>query len=314
MDIYQKITDRIVKILEQGTELPWHQPWRSMGGSNPVNAVTGRPYRGINVLMLWSEQLDRGFTSSRWLTYRQARQVGGHVRKGESGTLIVFWRFVEKPELDEDGQAVLDDEGRPLKRIIPFARGYRVFNVEQCEDLPDEVRGMTEAPEQSWDRIDEAELVVRRTGADIRHGGDQAFYAPTRDYIAMPDPRQFDDLEAYYGTLFHELTHWTGHPSRLARNFGRFGDQAYAFEELVAEIGAAFVCARLGIQTRFREDHAAYIAGWLKVLKKDRKAIFTAASQAGKAADLILGTGEDRIPEADPEDSVCLEPALDATA
>jgi antirestriction protein ArdC len=289
-DIYENVTNRLLEALERGTR-PWSRPWRTVPGEGvPRNAVSGRPYHGINVMLLWGASQLRGFSSQRWLTYRQARTAGGHVRHGEKGELIVFWRFLERERQrerhDDDGRPVLDEDGLPRKEIIPLARGYTVFNVEQCEDLPESVSGGRET-DPEWDPVPGAEAFIAATGADIRHGGNRAFYAPHADRIQMPPRGRFDQVDGYYDTLLHELTHWTGHESRLGRQFDRFGSEAYALEELVAELGAAFLCARLGLASEPREDHAGYINGWLRVLKRDKKAIFSAASAARSALEYL---------------------------
>ena len=287
-DIYQSVTQRILEALERG-ERPWSRPWRlNPTDGVPRNAVTGRPYHGINVLLLWGAAQLEGYTSQRWLTYRQASEAGGHVRKGERGELIVFWKFLERERLDDDGRPVLGDDGEPQTVTIPVARGYFVFNTEQCEDLPE---GLAPAPEADpdWDPAPAAEAFVAATGAQIRHGGNRAFYAPAADRIQMPHREQFAGEDGYYGTLLHELTHWTGAEHRLHRRFDRFGTEAYAFEELVAELGAAFLCARLGLAAEPREDHASYLRSWLKVLKEDHKAIFSAAAAARAATEFLEG-------------------------
>lgn len=288
-DLYQAVTDRIVQALEQGT-VPWVRPWKAQPGDDrPRNAVTGRPYHGINHLLLWATAIERGYQTDRWLTYRQAQEAGGHVRRGEKGTLVVFWKFVEREVLDEQGRPLLDEDGQPRRRVIPFARGYTVFNVEQCEDLPERLLPREEPP--TWSPFEAAEQVVAASGATIRHRGSQAFYSPEGDFICMPPRGSFPTQDGYYATLMHELTHWTGHPRRLARKLGRVhGDADYAFEELVAELGSAFICARLGITGELR--HEGYIASWLEVLKQDKRAIFRAAARAREAAEYLVGDNE----------------------
>lgn len=278
-DIYQEVTDQIIAALEQGTA-PWVKPWKDAPGAGdfPHNYISGRPYSGVNVLLLWAEAMNKGYRSSAWLTFKQAKDKGGHVRKGEKGTRIVFWKFLEK----QTGQT--DDDGNPINDRIPMCRAYTVFNVEQCEGI-----GETEAPEivtpDGYEHIEEA---IQAIGADVVIRGNRAFYVPSLDFIQMPAPDQFQSPADYYATLMHEHTHWTGHKSRLDRDLsGRFGDESYAAEELIAEIGAAFVCARLGIEGKLQ--HAEYIASWLKVLKNDKRAIFTASSHAQKAAEYLLG-------------------------
>lgn len=287
-DIYQEVTDQIIAELETGAA-PWVRSWDASAGM-PHNFTSHRQYTGINVMLLWAAGIQSGYSSSAWLTYKQAKDKGGHVRKGEKGTQIVFWKFLEKPtgETDANGDQVTDR--------IPMCRFYTVFNVEQCENLPGVVDEAPAVP-QGYEHIDE---VIQAIGADIQHGGNRACYIPSRDQIRMPRPQDFTAPANYYAVLMHELTHWTGAASRLDRNLsGRFGDAQYAAEELIAEIGAAFACARLGIKGELR--HAAYIESWLKVLKNDKRAIFTAASQAQKAADYLIeraGGQADNVQEA----------------
>lgn len=289
VDVYSRITNKIIHELEQGTR-PWMKPWSNK--TPDTNGIVrplrhnGVPYRGINVLMLWGEQMASGFASPYWLTYQQATEYGGHVRKGERGSLVVYASKYTKTETN--------DSGEEIERNIPFLRGYTVFNASQCEELRPERFGSVSdqpLPEPLFKRIENAESFVSHTEADIRHGGNQAFHHYDPSYIQMPPFAAFRDAESYYGTLLHELTHWTRVPHRLNRDFGRkrWGDSGYAAEELVAEIGSAFLCADLGISLEPRPDHASYIESWLKVLRDDKRAIFTAASHAQAAADYIHG-------------------------
>jgi antirestriction protein ArdC len=292
-DIYARVTDRIVADLASGVR-PWAKPWTAPAGQKraritlPVRS-NGTPYRGVNVLLLWGAALDRGFSAPMWMTYRQAQELGGQVRKGEAGSLVVFANRITKSETGDDGADV--------EREIPVMKGYTVFNVEQIDGLPERyARRPAPAPDLSPDLSpgprphQVAEAFFAATGAVFRHGGGQAFYAPARDVIQLPPVAAFRDAEAYASVKAHELVHWTGHPSRNARAFGkRFGDHAYAFEELVAELGAAFLCAHLGVTPEIREDHAAYLANWLQVLQQDKRAIFTAATHAQRAVDYLQG-------------------------
>jgi antirestriction protein ArdC len=284
-DVYQDVTDRIVKSLENGVA-PWVKPWKSDGRSAGVhrNALTRRPYHGINVCLLTLEQMCKGYESGEWVTYRQAKELGGHVRKGEKATPIVLWKKYEKNATDEQGRPLFNEDGERVKKTLLFARMFSVFNVEQCDGLTAEQP--TERPKGfvGYEGIDAA---IANIGATIDHGGDRAYYSPSADRIRLPRPAQFADAASYYATAAHELTHWTGHASRLARDLsGRFGDESYAAEELIAEMGAAFTCATLGIAGHLQ--HAEYIGSWIKVLKNDKRAIFTAASKAQEAADFLL--------------------------
>lgn len=282
VDIYQKITAQVVAELEKGVR-PWHKPWAAGHVAGPVSRplrAVGKPYSGINVLMLWATAMERGYHAPIWMTYRQAAALGAHVRKGEKGTLVVFASTITRTESTEGGEE---------EREIPFLKGYSVFNVEQIEGLPAHYTAV-HAPHLNEDqRIARAESFFEATGADVRHGGDRAFYAPDPDFVQMPAFESFRDALAYYATLAHECTHWTKHARRLDRDLGRkrFGDAGYAMEELVAELGAAFLCADLGLTPQIEESHAPYIGSWLEVLKSDKRAIFTAAAHAQKAADYL---------------------------
>jgi len=283
LDVYSKVTNKIIADLERGN-LTWLHPWQSGHAaghiSKPLRAA-GKPYRGVNVLMLWASAMECGFNSPLWMTYRQAAELGGQVRKGEKGSLVVY--------ADRFTKSGTDDNGEDIETIIPFMKGYTVFNTEQVDGLPGHFYASNTPINQDMERLEAIEQFFAATGATIKHGGDQAFYSPAQDRLQMPPFQSFRNTESYYATLAHEMTHWTRHPSRLSRDFGRkcFGDAGYAMEELVAEIGAAFLCADLGITPETREDHTAYIASWLKVLKEDKKAIFAAASHAQKATDYL---------------------------
>ncbi len=284
--LYHRVTDAIIAQLDQGVR-PWTQPW-SAGWSGPVSRPLrhgGEPYRGINVLLLWSEAMARGFASPTWMTFRQALALGAHVRRGERGAMVVYANRIQRTETGEAGEDV--------ERSIPFLKAYTVFNLEQIESLPERFSPAAVDELGPEHRIVTADAFFRRTDADIRHGGDRAFYSRSTDHVQMPPFECFEDAHAYYATLAHECTHWTRHPSRLNRDFGRrrWGDEAYAQEELVAELGAAFLCADLGLALIPREDHAAYIDGWLKVLKRDRQAIFTAAAHAQRACEFLHTCG-----------------------
>ncbi len=234
----------------------------------PCNAMTGRPYSGGNVLILWAAAMSSGFPNHRWLTFKQGQDVGANVRRGEKGTPVVF----AKPMRDDE-----EDKAYVVARV------FTVFNVAQLDNLPE-----LPAFEQKTVATTHADAraLLERTGMRVTHGGNDASYNRTFDRVVMPPVASFDTEDDYWQTLWHEGTHWTGHKDRLAREMGkRFGDQAYAAEELVAELGSAFVCATLQIPTGFRSS--AYIANWLQIFKNDTRAIFTAASHASKAADFL---------------------------
>jgi antirestriction protein ArdC len=283
-DVYSRVTNRIVERLEQGVR-PWTKPWSggdAAGIAVPLRA-NGKAYRGVNVLILWMEAMAHGYTARFWMTYRQAGELGGRVRKGEKGTMVVFTSTVTKTETDDDGEAV--------DREIRFLKTYHVFNAQQIEGLPAPFYTPTAMPEPAAarQRIEHAERFFAQLGADIRHGGNRAYYALQPDFVQMPPFEIFRDSESYYATLGHECVHWTRHPSRLDRDFGRqrWGDAGYAQEELVAELGASFLAADLGLSLEPREDHAAYVADWLTVLRNDRRAIFVAAAHAQRAVDYL---------------------------
>ena len=269
-DIYEKVTARIVAELEEGVR-PWFKPWNAEHTAGRITRPlrhNGQAYSGINILMLWSAAVAQGFAAPIWMTYRQAIELGAHVRKGEKGSLVVYANSITRTEVD--------DSGEESEREIPFMKGYTVFNVEQIDGLPEPYYGRPEPRFDGPQRIDHAESFFAALGADVRQGGNQAYYATGSDHVQMPPFEAFADAESYYATLAHECTHWTRHPRRLDRDFGRkrWGDEGYAREELVAELGSAFLCADLELTPEVREDHSAYIASWLKVLKDDKRAIF----------------------------------------
>ena len=276
-DLYAEVSARIIAELEAGA-LPWVKPWSATPCANtPCNAVTNRPYSGCNVVLLWMAQA-AGYQMPRFLTYKQATELGGHVRKGERGTKVYF---VKQLEIREDA----DDESST--RLIPMMREYTVFNVEQCEGLPDSVKALKPARARNPDsRDDLADEFLRSTGADIREGHGEAYYVPSRDFISLPAFGAFKGADHFYNVAFHELTHWTGHRRRLDRDLkNRFGSRDYAAEELIAELGAAFLCAEFGFDGDLR--HAGYVGHWIELLKADKRAFFTACSQASKAADYL---------------------------
>lgn len=299
-DVYQKVTDKIVADLEKG-ELTWLKPWSAgnMDGRviKPLRH-SGQAYSGINVLMLWGAAMEAGYCSPYWMTYRQAKELGAHVRKGERGNPVVYAGTLNKTEEQDDGT----EEERSFR----FMKAYTVFNVDQVEGLPDHYYVKPEPVIDSAQRDETADNFFAATGADVRHGGNRAYYSGGSDHVQMPVFECFRSPEAYYATLAHELTHWTKHPKRLDREFGRkkWGDEGYAREELVAELGAAFLCADLGLIPEPGTDHAAYIQSWLKVLKNDKRAIFSAAAYAQKAADFLHGLQPKAESETETEEGV----------
>jgi antirestriction protein ArdC len=283
-NVYRSITEKIAKAIEVGAaryQMPWHRVGPSV--ARPLNVVSQNAYRGVNVVALWADATLRGFSSNYWATYRQWRTLGAQVRKGEKGSVIVFYKKAEPEEVEGAGE---DSASRP--KLI--ARASWVFNATQVDGWLS-----PEAPEPNLiEVLHRADDFVQATGAEIHEGGNVACYRPHADYIQMPPQSAFvgtetmSATEGYYATLLHELTHWTGHPRRLGRDFsGRFGEEAYAMEELVAELGAAFLCADLEVTNAPRPDHAAYVGSWLKVLHRDPKALFTASSKASAAAEYL---------------------------
>lgn len=282
-DPHQRITDRILAELEQGAT-PWTKPWsiEALAGrvTRPLRS-TGEPYRGINVILLWMEAVAAGYASPTWMTYRQAQALGGQVRKGEQGAPVVYYGESKKTEQDSA-------TGEEREAGFRFLKSYTVFNVAQIDGLPDRFAPEPIAPcpaPQTDARIAEAEAFFEAIGASVSHGGDRAYYAVGSDRIQLPPFEAFHDAHGYYATRGHETVHWTRHPSRLDRSFGRekWGDEGYAREELVAELGAAFLAADLGLCLEPRPDHAAYLASWIKVLQNDKRAIVQAASHAERA-------------------------------
>ncbi|MCR9089477.1 MAG: zincin-like metallopeptidase domain-containing protein [Rhodobacteraceae bacterium] len=294
-DIYQNVTDKILSDLDRG-ELTWLKPWSASHMEGRVvrplrhNSI---PYNGINVLMLWVAIVEAGYTSPFWMTYKQATAHGAQVRKGERGSLVVYANTITKTEETSDGS---EEERR-----IPFMKGYTVFNACQIDGLDTHFYATPEPKAYPSGRIGHAEAFFSATEADLRHGGNSAHYAGTSDHVQMPVFEAFRSPEAYYATLAHELIHWTKHKSRLDRDLGRkrWGDEGYAREELVAELGAAFLCADLMLTPEPEPEHAAYIQSWLKVLKRDKRAIFSAAAHAQRAAD-YLHSLQPQASEADP--------------
>lgn len=278
MDLYQAVTDKILAQLEQGCA-PWIKPWSETSGGMPYNAISGKAYRGINTMLLFAPA---GAIGNAWLTYKQAQDVGAQVRKGEKGSMIVF--FKPWKVTDKNAKA---GETSSADRTIPVLRYFTVFHTSQVDGLPEKYAPKIAERLPERERHDAAEKLMAQ--AIVQHGGDRAYYRTATDSIQLPQIGQFADVESYYGTALHELTHWTGNKARLDREYGkRFGDSAYAREELVAEMGAAFLCAACGIDGKLQ--HAEYVANWIQVLKNDKRAVLVAAGAAQKAADFVLGT------------------------
>ena len=283
-DIHEQVTKQILAAMEQmrgtGRRLWDSQP------SLPVNLATGKPYSGINVIMLWGAAMEKGYTSPYWLTFKQAQAMGGQVRKGERSELCVFYKPWESQETNNETGETETKTGAVLK-------SFRVFNLDQI----DGIEAPAHEPREAFQAIEAAERIMRASPVRIIETGDRAFYQPATDTIHLPARTDFINAEAFYSTVLHEMTHSTGHKSRLDRDFsGRFGDAAYAFEELIAEIGSAFLNADIGIIGTTMQDHAHYLASWIKILKNDKRAIFTAAAQASKAHGFIKAlAGQEQV-------------------
>jgi antirestriction protein ArdC len=293
-DVYTRITSKIIASLEQGVR-PWIQPWNAEHAAGKITRPlrhNGQAYSGINILMLWASAMEQGFAAPIWMTFRQALELGANVRKGEKGSLVVYANAITRTEHD-------DATGQDVEREIPFLKGYTVFNVEQIEGLPAIYHAKAEPKLTPVERIARAEEFFAATKAVINYGGGRAFYAPGPDRIQMPPIETFRDAESFYATLAHETTHWTKHESRLQRDFGRkhFGDEGYAREELVAELGSAFLCADLELTPEVRDDHASYIASWIEVLSSDKRCVVQAASYAQKAVDYLHALQPQPAPE-----------------
>ena len=296
LDVRQAVTDRIIAMLEKGGNV-FRERWtRAASRGTPRNGKTGARYHGANVLLLWDAAIEHGYASNVWLTYKQAASLGAQVRKGERAVLCAHFERRARKGVESEGSSAQGTESdvRPEESACGgylMAMPFWVFNVAQVDGLPaamvDEALATRDWPDRS--PIEGAMRFIGGCRADVRHGFERAAYAPGVDRILMPDVDRFTSPEAYCATALHELVHWTGHPSRLARAFGqRFGDAAYAFEELVAELGSAFVLGHIGLVDATIEGHAAYLDSWLQVLRRDRTAIFTAARHAGEASEYIL--------------------------
>ena len=284
-DVYERVTNQIVEQLEAGVR-PWVRPWNAEHAAGripmPLRHDRKTPYQGINVLMLWMAAAENGYEARVWMTYKQAQSLGGQVRKGEKSQLVVYASTFSKEEVNESGEQSREE--------IPFMKGYAVFNAHQIDGLAEHYYASPSEPLEPMPRDARAESFFQSVGATIRHGGNRAYYSAGIDAVQMPPFEAFDSPEAYYATLAHECTHWTKHPSRLDRDFGRkrWGDEGYAMEELVAELGAAFLCAELELTPEVRDDHAAYLDSWLQVLKQDKRAIFSAAAHAQRSTNYLV--------------------------
>lgn len=277
-DIAAEITNLIIAKLEEGLP-PWSRPWRTDGAGGRPRRHCGTPYTGINTLFLWAMADARGFRSSYWMTYRQAGALGGQVRRGETGSISVYYSAIKRTETDPR-------TGQEAERNIRFLRHYTVFNADQIDGLPSHYYAPQRPPAPVIPSARQAAIdaFFASVPAEVRHGGDRAFFSPTFDFVQLPRPDSFRSMDHYASTRAHETVHWSGHASRLGRQFGRrFGDKAYAFEELVAEIGSGLVCAELELPNELHTNHASYVGHWLGILRADKTAIIHAASKAEQA-------------------------------
>ncbi|AVA24407.1 zincin-like metallopeptidase domain-containing protein [Rhizobium sp. NXC24] len=295
VDLYSRITDKIIEDLAKGVR-PWMKPWNSANTAGRITRplrYNGQPYSGVNVLLLWSEGVARGYTSSRWMTFKQSLELGAAVRKGETGTTVVFASRFTKSDTDASGGEV--------EREIPFLKAYSVFNVEQIEGLPEQYHHRLVPVVDPVDRVGHADQFFRNTDALIRHGGNHAFFSPGADLIQMPPFENFKDAASYYATLSHEVVHWTAPAHRLGRDLSRYAKDKSkrAREELIAELGSCFLCADLGIVPELepRPGHASYLNSWLKLLTDDRRAIFQAAAHAQRAVTFLHSLQPDAADE-----------------
>lgn len=283
-DIQKQVTDDIIAAIEKGV-MPWRRDWvDGVGNALPTNIASKKAYRGVNVCLLWSRATAKGYSSNTWGTYKQIADAGGQVRPGQKATTVIFYKPFK----------IAGKDGAEDK-TIPLMRSFAVFNAEQCDGLPIVT---PKALPTSTESLEIGEAFIAATGARVRHNAGRAYYSPLEDYIGMPELKLFGSAGGYYATAIHELVHWTGHKTRINRQFGkRFGDDAYAFEELIAELGAAFTCAELGLPYKL-ESHASYLDNWLKVLKGDKAAFFKAATEASKAnlflTDLVTAKPEEQ--------------------
>lgn len=295
-DIYQAITDRILDSLKKGHLPGVGRPWDSSERmpSIPCNAASGRQYSGINVPLLWSAAEARGFSQDRWLTFRQAKEAGGTVRKGEKSTLACFYKPMKREVTDVNGEPELDEEGNPKERHFAILRGFNLFNVDQCDGLPEEITNPPENSVEGFNNVDALDDFISGCGIKVVHSldRDQAAYYPRQDRVLLPAKERFHGADEYYSIALHELTHASGHVTRLARigitDPHPFGSERYAMEELVAQLGSAFLCGHFGVCNEAFD--AAYIASWIQALEADKKAIFRASGAARLAAEYLKQT------------------------
>lgn len=283
-DLYQEVTEKIIASLEAGTA-PWQRPWTAIAELGmPHNGITGRHYNGINTVLLSIEAQARGFADSRYMTFKQASEAGYKIRKGAKSIPVYFFKKLEVEERNPE-------TGESKTKGIPYLTEYRVFNAQDIEGIPP-----LATARHHWEPIDVMEKLVKQLGVEVQYGGNRAYYDTTNDYVRMPLRGQFPNKEAFYGTLTHEISHWTGAETRLNRQFGRFGDETYAKEELRAEIASAMLAAEHGIPTSM-ENHAAYVASWIKALKNDKREIFKATSDATRIVTFLVGEQSPALPK-----------------
>ena len=282
-DIYQEVTNQIISDLEKGLPV-WEKPWKKGFMGFPTNAFSKSFYSGVNTLILWLRQSNTGFETSQWMTFLQVKKLGGSIKKGERATQIVFYK-----------KLVITDKESEEEKTIPLLKTHAVFNLSQTEGLKHLIKKPSSKAEPLFQDVEKAEQLIKQSKADISFAPiDKACYQPTEDKILMPKKEQFKTQEGFYSTMFHELTHWTAHKLRLDRPIkNKQGSKAYAFEELIAELSASFICYHLGFE--YSTQHSAYIKDWLEVLKEDKKAIFRASSQAQKATEFILGEVQEEV-------------------
>ncbi|MGX2949608.1 ArdC family protein [Ursidibacter sp. B-7004-1] len=298
-DLYQHITDRILTALEQGTA-PWLKPWNNpdCNMNLPRNAVSNRLYSGVNTLLLWISSAEHGYKQCKWITAKKANELGGHIRKGEKATIVMNYRPDEREKLDENGDVVYDEDGNPEMEQHIFIKKHNLFNLDQCENLPAELydpvpvsKNAKSEPNQ-YDIFADIRQIIK--GMDLHvemKPSNSAYYQPSADLVVMPEMKQFANAQAFHSVLLHEMTHATGAAKRLNREGitsrkAKFGNPTYAFEELIAEIGGAFLCAYLGFDTV--PQNAAYIESWIRVLKEDKRAIVRASGKAREACQYML--------------------------